>query len=318
MSWERFGGLRAAIAQLAAQLMYGQEVKQYFTAKRLAAKRLLGEAGGKKLRYRPTDLPSNGEIKQALLELVMEIEGSTRTRRLFAMRVVALEAMGPLAAFVPRLIGSVATGHVRSGSDIDLHVFAEDPSDVERTVKDLGWTHEVQRVSILKGGKVMEFTHVLVADVFPLELTVYKPRDLGTRPRSSTDGKPIVRISAGALRSLCAKEHPELWKAYEESSAVPTLEEILAAEDEDDDAVADALLDGPANALPPGGEIDPWSDEAVEAGAETQAAAAGGDGGDGETDEGDVHELREDDGPPARRNRTLSSRSRRSSRTDPR
>ncbi len=236
VSWERFGGLRAAIAQLAAQIMYGQEVKQYFTAKRLAAKRLLGESGGKKLRYRPMDLPSNGEIKQALLELVIEIEGSVRTRRLFAMRVVALEAMGPLERFVPRLIGSVATGHVRSGSDIDLHVFAEDPSDVELRVRELGWTHEVQRVSILKGGKVMEFTHVLVADEFPLELTVYKPRDLGTRPRSSTDGKPIVRLSAGALRSLCAKEHPELWQAYEATGAVPTLEEILAAEDEDDDA----------------------------------------------------------------------------------
>jgi hypothetical protein len=314
MSWERFGGLRAAIAQLAAQLMYGQEVKQYFTAKRLAAKRLLGEAGGKKLRYRPMDLPSNGEIKQALLELVMEIEGSVRTRRLFAMRVVALEAMGPLAAFVPRLIGSVATGHVRSGSDIDLHVFAEDPSDVERTVKDLGWTHEVQRVSILKGGKVMEFTHVQVADVFPLELTVYKPRDLRTRPRSSTDGKPIVRISAGALRSLCAKEHPELWKAYEETGAVPSLEEILAAEDEDD--AADVLLEDPSEASPPGGEVDPWSDDA-DVGDPSEDFTASDDSGHGDDDDVDIHEFREDDGPPARRSRPVSSRSGRSSRTGP-
>ncbi len=297
MSWERFGGLRAAIAQLAAQLMYGQEVKQYFTAKRLAAKRLLGEAGGKKLRYRPMDLPSNGEIKQALLELVMEIEGSVRTRRLFAMRVVALEAMGPLERFVPRLIGSVATGHVRSGSDIDLHVFAEDPSDVERCVAELGWTHEVQRVSILKGGKVMEFTHVLVADEFPLELTVYKPRDLGTRPRSSTDGKPIVRISAGALRSLCAREHAELWATYLETGQVPTLEEILAAEDEDDEeepaGVSDLLDDAPA----PGEGVDPWSDDgdteiATETGAESE-------------EDLDIHEFREDDGPPRRRMRAL-------------
>jgi hypothetical protein len=243
MSWERFGGLRAAIAQLAAQIMYGQEVKQYFTAKRLAAKRLLGQVGGKKLRYRPLDLPSNGEIKQALLELVIEIEGNKRTRRLFAMRIVALEAMEPLEAFVPRLIGSVATGHVRSGSDIDLHVFAEDPSDVTRHVRDLGWTHEVQHVDILKGGKPMDFTHILVPDVFPLELTIYKPRDLGTRPRSSTDGKPIVRVSAGALRRLCEKEHPELWKAYVETGAVPTMEEILSAEDDDDDEPEDGSDD---------------------------------------------------------------------------
>jgi len=42
----------------------------------------------------------------------------------FAMRVIALEAMQALERFSPRLIGSVATGHVRRGSDIDLHVCA--------------------------------------------------------------------------------------------------------------------------------------------------------------------------------------------------
>src|SRR6202034_1050531 len=103
MSWERYGGLRAAIAQLAAQIMYGEDVKQYFTAKRLAAKRLLGQVNAKAVRYRPHDLPSNGEIKEALLELVTEIEGDGRTRRLFAMRIVALEAMEALEPFYPRL-----------------------------------------------------------------------------------------------------------------------------------------------------------------------------------------------------------------------
>ena len=287
MSWERFGGLRAAIAQLAAQIMYGQEVKQYFTAKRLAAKRLLGAAGGKKLRYRPVDLPSNGEIKQALLELVIEIEGTERSRRLFAMRIVALEAMEPLAPFVPRLIGSVATGHVRSGSDIDLHVFAEDPSDVERHVRHLGWTYEAQHVSIMKGGKAMDFTHLLVADVFPLELTVYKPRDLGTRPRSSTDGKPIVRVSAGALRRLCEKDHAELWKAYVATGAVPTMEEILAVED--DTAPEEVFEDA----------VDPWEDAA--SGELAPDSAPGDEGAGGAEDDVDTNEWREDDGFRGRR-----------------
>jgi hypothetical protein len=284
MSWERFGGLRAAIAQLAAQLMYGQEVKQYFTAKRLAAKRLLGETGGKKLRYRPCDLPSNGEIKQALLELVIEIEGNERSRRLFAMRIVALEAMGPLKTFVPRLIGSVATGHVREGSDIDLHVFAEHASDVARHVKDLGWTFELQHVNIMKGGKVMEFTHLQVVDLFPLELTVYKPRDLGTRPRSSTDGKPIVRVSAGALRQLCEKEHPELWRSYVETGAVPTMEEILSAEGDDDGESEDVFEDA----------LDPWDDALPDGLLPDDATHASTD--DDSDDDRDTDEWREDDG----------------------
>ena len=252
MSWERAGGLRAAIAQLAAQIMYGEEVKQYFTAKRLAAKRILGQTGARGIRYRPRDLPSNGEIKDALLALVDEIEGEARTRRLFAMRVVALEAMEELVPFHPRLIGSVATGHVRCGSDVDIHVFANDAEDVVSHVKRLGWTHETQRVSIMKQGKVQEFVHVLVPDVFPVELTVYAPRELGIRPRSSTDGKPIVRLKSTVLRGLVAREHPEEWARYLATGEVPSLEELLASEDEQDPQAEEIpILEGE----------DPWSED---------------------------------------------------------
>lgn len=215
MSWERFGGLREAIAQLAAQIMYGEDVKQYFTAKRLAAKRLLGRtAGTRAVKFRPRDLPSNGEIKAALLELVEDVEGDQRTRRLFAMRALAIETMEALAPFSPRLIGSVATGHVREGSDVDLHVFAADPEDVVAHVRTLGWTFETTRVSIMKHGKAMEFTHVHVVDLFPIELTVYRPIEIRHRPRSSTDGKPIVRLSAGAVRGLCEREHGEAYARW--------------------------------------------------------------------------------------------------------
>jgi hypothetical protein len=244
MSWERHGGVRAALAQLAAQIMYGEDVKQYFTAKRLAARRLLGRVEGKSTRYRPHDLPSNGEIKQALLELVTEIEGDGRTQRLFAMRIVALEALEALPQFHPRLIGSVATGHVRSGSDVDLHVFAWHPAEVEARARELGWTYETQHVSILKHGKIMSFTHVHVEDVFPVELTVYPPNELAHRPRSSTDGKPIVRIRDSTLRKILEREHGELWKRYLVDGSTPSLEDILAAEDTDDPALQ-SLLDEP-------------------------------------------------------------------------
>jgi hypothetical protein len=235
MSWERFGGLREAIAQLAAQIMYGEDVKQYFTAKRLAAKRLLGKSLARGRRYRAQDLPSNGEIKQALLELVEDIEGDARTRRLFAMRVAAIEAMAELTMFAPRLIGSVATGHVREGSDIDIHLFADDPADVIEHVRHLGWTFEVRRVSIMKQGVPREFTHVEVPDVFTLELTVYPPREIRIRPRSSTDGKPIIRLRDGAVRALCAREHSEAWARYLDTGTVPSLEELLALDEPTDE-----------------------------------------------------------------------------------
>ncbi len=206
--------------------MLEEGIKQYLPAKRLAAKRLVGQGrSGSACRLR--ELPSNGEIKEALRERVLEIEGEAQTERLFAMRIVAIEAMAPLDRFSPRLIGSVATGHVREGSDIDLHVFAHDEHEVIAAITRLGWTHEVHRVSLRKGNAIMDFTHVLVADLFPIELTIYEPMAIRHRPKSSTDGKPITRLSESAVRSLCEREHPALWERYVRDGSFPDLEDLL-------------------------------------------------------------------------------------------
>ncbi len=262
MSAERFGGLRMVIAAEAARLMYEEEVKQYFTAKRLAAKRILGRTAAGRLRFRPAELPSNGEIRDALLALAELAEGSRRTRRLFAMRIVALEAMRALSPFEPRLIGSVSTGHIRKGSDVDISVFTDDDGALSAHLRALRWAYEREPVSIQKGGEIREYLHYHVADVFPVELTVYPVRELRFRPRSSTDGKPIVRVRASALETILARDHAEAWTAYLKDGTVDGLD---LAEEEDDDAPAPGpydglLLDGPdpdVEPPEPGEEEDP-------------------------------------------------------------
>lgn len=129
------------------------------------------------------------------------------------MRVTAWQTMGALLRFRPRLIGSVATGHVRSGSDIDLHVFTEAEEALEGALWDLGWTFETSRVSVRKGGLVRAFTHVHVDRGFPVELSVYPPEDLRVRGRSSTDGRPIERLSRAAVERLLVRDHPAEWAA---------------------------------------------------------------------------------------------------------
>jgi hypothetical protein len=250
------GGLRGSIALEAARLMYEEGVKQYFTAKRLAAKRLLGRVGGKRLRYRPSDLPSNGEIRDALLVLADFAEGDRRQRRLFAMRVVALGAMKSLEDFEPRLIGSVSTGHIRKGSDIDLHVFTDDPDALIARVKELGWPWETERVTILKFGEIREYLHVHVKLTYDVELTVYERRELRFRPRSSTDGKPIVRVRASALEALIAEEHPEAWRKFLADGVIEGIDE--GDDDEDDDTVRDlSSFDGMIADALDDEEVDP-------------------------------------------------------------
>lgn len=231
MTGRRPNRLRAALCLLAARIMYEEDIKQYFTAKRLAARRYLGRSGGKRLRHRPADLPSNGEIRDALLQLAELREGEGRLRRLFAMRVVALEALEALEGFSPRLIGSVSTGHIRRGSDIDIHVFCADEAPLLARLRQLGWTYELQRVSIRKGNEVRDYVHAHVEDVFPIELTLYDPRALRERPRSSTDGKPIVRLSAAGLRSRLRHEHATEWARYQDQGEFPDLEDLLGPED---------------------------------------------------------------------------------------
>src|ERR671923_1350710 len=111
--------LRQAIALEAARLMYERIESEYYTAKRKAARRLC--RGGVK----PEDLPSNAEIREQIQVFARIHEGEKRTGHLRAMRLEALRLMRLLRAFRPRLIGSVMTGHVRKGSDIDIHVFTD-------------------------------------------------------------------------------------------------------------------------------------------------------------------------------------------------
>src|SRR5256886_10759029 len=111
------GKLRQGIALEAARLMYERSESEYYTAKRKAAKRLCRQ------QVKPGDLPSNAEIREQIQVFARIHEGDKRSQHLRDMRLEALRLMRLLRPFRPRLIGSVMTGHVRKGSDIDLHVF---------------------------------------------------------------------------------------------------------------------------------------------------------------------------------------------------
>ncbi len=185
--------------------MYTREVAEYFTAKRKAA-RMLG--GADHVR----DLPSNREIRDQLLTLAQLAEGDQRFRDLKAMRIQALRFLRLLVAWRPRLIGSVLTGHIRAGSDIDLHVFCDQPHTVAELLEREGYPCELERKRVLKHNEERVFTHIHVdpaAAGYGIELTVYD-RDKANYPfKSSITGKLMEKADEEQLVELLRTEDPD-------------------------------------------------------------------------------------------------------------
>jgi hypothetical protein len=197
--------IRRQIAFLAAQLMYHRTESEYFTAKRKAARQL-----GIEYRFRPGDLPSNSEIRDQIQSMARIHEGPRRLEHLLDMRIEALRLMRKLARFRPRLIGSVWTGHVRQGSDIDIHIFSDSQSIVTDTLDDHALPYEVQKKRIVKYGEERVFTHIHIDDRFPYELTLYPEDKVHYVFKSSITGRPIERASIAELEDALRAEDPEI------------------------------------------------------------------------------------------------------------
>jgi hypothetical protein len=196
--------LRQAIALEAARLMYERIESEYYTAKRKAAKRLCRRG------VKPEDLPSNAEIREQIQLFARIHEGDKRKQHLRDMRLEALRFMRLLRPFRPRLIGSVMTGHVRKGSDIDLHVFCDSPALITELLEQAGCQYDLERKQIVKHGEARTFTHIHVFDRFNFELTVYAEDKAHYVFKSSITGKAIERASIRELEELLAREYPDL------------------------------------------------------------------------------------------------------------
>jgi predicted nucleotidyltransferase len=213
--------VREQIARIAAQLMYERQESEYFTAKRKAAKQL-----GLDSRYRPKDLPSNREIRDHIQMLACLYEGETRGDNLREMRVDALKLMRKLRRFRPALIGSTWTGHIRKGSDIDIHVFADQIAAITMVLDDLRLPYDIEHKRIVKHNEERIFTHVHVNSRFSMELTVYTEDKATYTFKSSITGKAIDRATLEQLEQFMAAEYPDL--NFDEQDETPLDQQIDA------------------------------------------------------------------------------------------
>lgn len=185
--------------------MFDRRESEYYRAKMKAAKQVC------KGWVKPADLPGNAEIRDEVQNLSRMFDGNMEvTGKLRDMRIAALHMMTLLADYRPRLIGSVMTGHIRRGSDIDLHLFVDNLAAVTGVLDRNNYRYDTQRKEITKNGETSVYRHVHVQDEFPFELTVYPANKSHYVFKSSITGKPIERASIAELRTLLEKEYPDI------------------------------------------------------------------------------------------------------------
>ncbi len=201
--------LRRQICYEAARAMYFRHESEYYRAKQKAARRIC------KGWVKPADLPSNAEIRDEIQSLARLHEGQSRTDNLREMRLVGLRVMKLLERFRPQLIGSTLTGHVRQGSDIDIHVFSDSIEAICNALDEQQLFYDVERKRVRKDGVERVYTHIHLRDTFPIELTVYGSKWFAHVFKSSITGKAIERASTVQVETMMAEEYPDLNVASE-------------------------------------------------------------------------------------------------------
>ncbi len=187
------------IAREAARLMYEEGVREYRDAKRKAARRF----GPEKVLSLGSHLPSNAEIHAELERLIGMYEGEIHPERLLNMRLMALGYMEMLAPFRPFLVGSVLSGAVTEGSDIDIHLFADSAEEVEEFLRERGIPFESETVSVRRGGEFLEYPHIYLENAgVEIECSVYPQEDIHRITKSSITGKPMERADEKKLRKI--------------------------------------------------------------------------------------------------------------------
>lgn len=208
--------LREEIAQAAAR-MIAEDGADYATAKRKAARQLLGD-----VRVAGEWLPDNETIEAEVRAYQALFHGESQPRILELMRRVAVLAMEDLAAFRPYLVGAVLNGTATEHSDIYLQCFCDSPKDVALHLLNAGLDFEtsesrhfggradVETLSFLWRGQwpAQREARLLAAEVrevlgapLGLHIALYDADDERGAVRADASGR-VARADLTAVRAM--------------------------------------------------------------------------------------------------------------------
>lgn len=195
--------LRAQIAAAAARLI-AQDGADYGSAKRKAARQLLGEASNTGASI----LPDNSQIEEEVRLYHALFNAATQPARLFQLRSIALQVMEALEQYQPLLTGAVLNGTAGPHDDIHLQLFADSAKEVELFLLNKNVTIDISETPHFKGPR-----HEAVETVSFLwrkegvHAALYALDDMRGALKARSDGKPLRADIAGVRALLLSSSH---------------------------------------------------------------------------------------------------------------
>ena len=187
--------LRTEIA-IAAARMIAEEGADYGSAKRKAAKLILGNS-----KVRGDILPDNAQIESEVRQYQALFMGDEQIQRLSQLRQLALDLMEKFAVFQPCLTGAVANGTAGEHSDIYLQLFSESSKDVAVFLLNSDIDYQVSETTHFRYPDRRVETLSFIWKKEGVHLTLYDYDDLRGAGKG-TGKRRIERANRTALQSL--------------------------------------------------------------------------------------------------------------------
>jgi len=189
---------------IAAAKMIAEDGLDYATAKRKAARQVVGET-----RVAGEWLPDNDQIEEEIREYQLLFQGESQPQVLRRLREVALDWMQRLAPFNPYLTGAVLGGTAGEHSDVHLQAFCDNPKEVAIYLLNANIQYDVSETRHFAGRGYVETLSFMwrpaqeARDTEPVgvHVALYDTDDLRGAVRADTRGR-LARANAQAVQTL--------------------------------------------------------------------------------------------------------------------
>jgi hypothetical protein len=189
---------------IAAARMIAEDGLDYSTAKRKAARQVIGET-----RVAGEWLPDNEQIEEEIREYQLLFQGDSQPAVLRRLREVALDWMQRLAPFNPYLTGAVLGGTAGEHSDVHLQAFCDNPKEVAIYLLNANIQYDVSETRHFAGRGYVETLSFMwrpaneprEAEPVGVHVALYDTDDLRGAVRADARGRQ-ARANAQAVQAL--------------------------------------------------------------------------------------------------------------------